>query len=660
MTASSHQISLLLAIVLLTLPLSGCFSDGTNGTDGEVGPEGPEGSQGVPGINGENGVDGVNGTNGINGANGINGTDGIDGAPGTNGLNALVSTIEEPAGANCEFGGLRFDIGVDDSSDGILHPGEIDQTTYICNGQDGTDGADGADGTGGTGGSSENQIMLTSIYTLGHSSGCSAGGQIIMQGQDNGDGEGAASNGILELGEVDYTIRYCSTQMFDRLTDVNPEENNSYPGNWQMPGRSGGIHLVVDNVLYFNAYTNDLGNELWAYDLSTNQAWLVADINNGSNGSFPGLTMSLVLNHTIYFSAYTSGVGNELWAYDTKTQNTSRIGASFFNPGEDMATVFGDNIYFTAFTMQYATELWAYNADNQTFWIIEDIHMGSSSNPGWYMNFIYNNKLYFTARDLGNVHDIWTHDPSNGSTWKVATVNNTMYPDAHPGKDMHVIIGDTLYFDGDDGNNGRELWAYNFVNDTTWMAAEIMGGGQDSNPGKNMFAAIDDTLYFDASDNALWAYNTVNGTTWIIEQFPSPPGEESNEIVSGGILYFSANDGINGHELWFHNPASGLTWMVADAWAGSNGSMPAANFIIDIDGILYFDADSEHAGREFWAHDPLDNSTWQVVDINRDLDGNPGRWMVFLHEGVLYFDANDGDHGVEMWSLWFKHTISYS
>ena len=43
---------------------------------------------------------------------------------------------------------------------------------------------------------------------------------------------------------------------------------------------------------------------------------------------------------------------------------------------------------------------------NNSTWLVEDIHHGSSSNPGWLMHFVYNDVLYFTARDMMNVHDL--------------------------------------------------------------------------------------------------------------------------------------------------------------------------------------------------------------------------------------------------------------
>jgi len=69
--------------------------------------------------------------------NGAPGSDGQDGTSGTDGLATLATVTAEAAGANCANGGQRLDIGIDDDSDTVLDAGEIDYTSYVCNGADG-------------------------------------------------------------------------------------------------------------------------------------------------------------------------------------------------------------------------------------------------------------------------------------------------------------------------------------------------------------------------------------------------------------------------------------------------------------------------------------------------------------------------------------------
>src|SRR5450432_4235603 len=56
------------------------------------------------------------------------------GPQGPRGLTSLVSVTAEPPGSNCAPGGTRLDCGVDANANGVLDPGEIQATTYVCGG----------------------------------------------------------------------------------------------------------------------------------------------------------------------------------------------------------------------------------------------------------------------------------------------------------------------------------------------------------------------------------------------------------------------------------------------------------------------------------------------------------------------------------------------
>ena len=67
-----------------------------------------------------------------------------NGAAGTNGKNAVSRTSEELPGSNCEYGGIKIEVGIDNNGNGTLEDGEVltQQTKYACNGADGDNGAD--------------------------------------------------------------------------------------------------------------------------------------------------------------------------------------------------------------------------------------------------------------------------------------------------------------------------------------------------------------------------------------------------------------------------------------------------------------------------------------------------------------------------------------
>ncbi|MEA3191377.1 MAG: hypothetical protein QOD77_1959 [Thermoplasmata archaeon] len=78
--------------------------------------------------------------------------------PPSGGATALVAVTSEPPGANCAHGGVRVDSGLDDGTpsgtagNGVLEPGEVTSTSYVCNGPPGPTGSAGATGPTGAAG----------------------------------------------------------------------------------------------------------------------------------------------------------------------------------------------------------------------------------------------------------------------------------------------------------------------------------------------------------------------------------------------------------------------------------------------------------------------------------------------------------------------------
>ncbi|MBS1507135.1 MAG: hypothetical protein JSS79_10865 [Bacteroidetes bacterium] len=56
---------------------------------------------------------------------------------GVNGANSLVNTTTVSPGADCIYGGIKIDVGVDKNENGSLESAEVQSTRFICNGKDG-------------------------------------------------------------------------------------------------------------------------------------------------------------------------------------------------------------------------------------------------------------------------------------------------------------------------------------------------------------------------------------------------------------------------------------------------------------------------------------------------------------------------------------------
>ena len=162
--------------------------------NGAIGPKGDKGEKGDPGETVY--VGGGGGT----GPQGPKGDPGPTGKSGTDGLKSLVNLSSEPAGANCTTGGQKMESGLDSDNNGILDPGEVAQTQYVCNGTSGLQGVKGDQGSAGTDG-------LKSLFSLTiepAGTNCTTGGHKVESGLD------ADNNGVLDTGEVEQTGFVCN------------------------------------------------------------------------------------------------------------------------------------------------------------------------------------------------------------------------------------------------------------------------------------------------------------------------------------------------------------------------------------------------------------------------------------------------------------------
>ena len=114
-------------------PVGADGADGADGQDGATGAVGPSGPSGADGAVGPRGPVGVTGSQGVQGPQGIQGPDGADGSAGSK---TLINTSTESAGANCDNGGIKIEVGTDTNDNGILDSTEVDDslTRYVCNG----------------------------------------------------------------------------------------------------------------------------------------------------------------------------------------------------------------------------------------------------------------------------------------------------------------------------------------------------------------------------------------------------------------------------------------------------------------------------------------------------------------------------------------------
>lgn len=211
---------------------------------------------------------------------------------------------------------------------------------------------------------------------------------------------------------------------------------------------------LFNNALYFRA-TTDLGAELWKTDGTTNGTVLVKDINPFGSSDLNNFKVS---DGKLFFSAKTDDFGKELYWSDGTEAGTEIIadinqGVSNSNPSSFFSH--NNNLYFTADNSTNGNELWWYNSVTEQVSLLYDFNLLHSSNA--LPLEVLNNKLFVTAyeENLTYIH-LFTVDLSSGNAEEFTDFSVGVSVDGY--LMFPKILNNKLYFCGDDGTFGRELW----------------------------------------------------------------------------------------------------------------------------------------------------------------------------------------------------------
>jgi ELWxxDGT repeat protein len=430
-----------------------------------------------------------------------------------------------------------------------------------------------------------------------------------------------------------------------RIADINPGGAGSFPSNLTAFGSS----------LVFSAYTDATGRELWKYD--GNAVTLLTNINDTTHDDGTGYLIGndsvpdwlTLFNGALYFSAYDQRRGGELWRYDgTRASRVADINPDVndnikLNPNSSWPqelTVMGNALYFSADNSGFLLpnyELWKYDGIKAT--MVTNIHADIGIDHSSYPNHLkaINNTLYFMADDGVNGYELWKHD-SNGTVLlkniNPGGVESSSFPK------YFTPYRNKVYFQAFDDSVGYELWTTDGTN--TSLVSDINPLGSSSPEG---FIVYKDTLCFRANDGQsgveLWKYDGTN-VTLIADLNPAGDSSPKNLTVFQDNLYFAANDGTHGWELWKYDGTT--TSLVEDLNPGGD-SFPEELMVWN--DRLYFTATNAALGFEVWKFDG------RRISVAADINPGPASSFPFHLAGrgsEVCFSANNSFFSD--WELW--------
>jgi ELWxxDGT repeat protein len=287
--------------------------------------------------------------------------------------------------------------------------------------------------------------------------------------------------------------------------------------------------------------------------------------------------------------------------------------------------------------------------------LVRDLVPGSEgSKPSKLIN--VSGTLFFVAETRAHGSELWRSDGTRRGTRLVRDIiPGPVGSDPARGRD----VAGTLFFVVDDGIHGRELWRSDGTKAGTTLVRDINPGSGHSwfhqQFGAWQAAPIGETLFFTANDGVhgheLWRSDgTEAGTTLVREIFPGPEpcalfGPHDLEAIAE-TLFFACDDGITGNELWRSDGTEAGTTLVRDINPGGRSSGPFQ--ITEVDETLFFRAETRVHGAELWRSDGTEAGTMLVRDI---FTGRRGSFMEELTEfgGALFVSAIDREHDRELW-----------
>ncbi|MFM8529993.1 MAG: fibronectin type III domain-containing protein, partial [Ilumatobacteraceae bacterium] len=275
---------------------------------------------------------------------------------------------------------------------------------------------------------------------------------------------------------------------------------------------------------------------------------LVKDIAAGTNFGFPisgDPSNFFILNGKLWFSAYSEPSGYELWSSDGTEAGTNLLGdfntipngnvTASFSPRS--AVVLGTTAVFNATGTSGGEELWVTDGTVTGTHMVVDLYPGSSyGNPNSsFPNYLTlaNGKVYFYATTAAAGNEPWVTDGTEAGT--------TSLGDLNPGSN-----GSALYCGGCASPLGR----FNAYGDRVLFTANVTGFGNE--PWITDGTAAGTRILADlrpgstGSTGLNWSY-TISGLS--ISQWRSTVSNSWFRIVNGRAL-FSADSGLTGNELW--------------------------------------------------------------------------------------------------------------
>ncbi len=515
------------------------------------------------------------------------------------------------------------------------------------------------------------------------------GSLYVASNVDDGSGELWKTDGVSDF------VKVTTTQTFGAVSKLIAGGNRLYfvTGNqlWTSDGTDAGTQLLCDavpesyvltpvgNQLFFPRQLPDIGYELWVTDGTTGGTHLIKDIVEGPADSLSGVRF--VVDGTLRFVSIENGV-YRLWVSDgteagTFPLKTLALGEMGIGSGAEMLNSGLALIKMGTETQGY--ELWTSDGTAEgTVPMTTQLPMTHGANPSAFIQ--AGNLQFFTADDGDHGRELWTTDGTSAGTHLVKDLmpglGNGMGKGTRFSDFEAAAVGNTLYFLGNDGVHGRELWKTDGTEAGTVMVKDFLPGADDglNHPlfstqlldfnGILLFSARDQTDHY-----VLWRTDgTEAGTSMVSDKVAAnwmhivgdqvyfqgrglgldiPTGIYRTDGTPQGTVYVS--DGVNAGlkyptdlngtvffssgGLWKSDGTPAGTVLVKDMFPGADSNV---SFLVTWQGAVYFIARSAD-GDGLWKSDGTEAGTVQIKLLPPQIDHLPPSSLQVAGDHLFFY-----------------------
>ncbi|GAB3794870.1 hypothetical protein GCM10028819_09890 [Spirosoma humi] len=256
--------------------------------------------------------------------------------------------------------------------------------------------------------------------------------------------------------------------------------------------------------------------------------------------------------------------------------------------------------------------------------MIKDVNPGAEWGAHWDARPIrFGDNVFFMGDDGVHGLELWK---SNGTAKRTVMVK-----DINPGKNgsrpkLFIVAGNQLFFVANDGLHGQELWRTDGTSEGTRLVKELTPGDNDeSKINFEHYHSVGSTLVFGLiQTDGIYYWRSDGTTAGTLPLKGLKVGIWQDMINYRGLLYFAANDGLHGTELWQTDGTVSGTTLTRELTPGKQGTV-MTNFT-SFQNKFYFFADTtfqtnssdKFHGASLWQSDGTATGTLQVINPQPD------------------------------------------